>query len=187
MSYLGAPKFDIYVMNPDGSGKTNLTNTPGYSDVLPEWSPDGTRITYYAFDSGHDIFVMNADGSGQTNLTNSGASDTAPAWSPDGSKITFSSTRDGNPEIYVMNADGSGATRLTNNPAGEAAPDWQPIPIPIPPVGGAVELERDTLAPSAQGSDSPTPPYTALVGGLAAAVLALTAGAWCTRKRWARR
>lgn len=33
--------FEIYVMNADGSGLTNLTNNPAM-DAAPSWSPDGT-------------------------------------------------------------------------------------------------------------------------------------------------
>ena len=32
---------EIYSMNPDGSGQTNLTNDPA-EDTDPVWSPDGT-------------------------------------------------------------------------------------------------------------------------------------------------
>src|SRR5437660_277310 len=56
---------EIYVMNPDGTGQTRLTNDAA-SDVGPAWSPDGLKI---AFNRGFDIFVMDADGSSPTRLT----------------------------------------------------------------------------------------------------------------------
>ncbi len=36
---------EIYSMNPDGSGQTNLTNNSTV-DVNPAWSPDGTKIAF---------------------------------------------------------------------------------------------------------------------------------------------
>src|SRR5262245_49125199 len=57
---------EIYVMNADGSGQTNLTNNPA-SDAGPAWSPDGRQIAFGSFRDGNgEIYVMNADGSGQT-------------------------------------------------------------------------------------------------------------------------
>jgi Tol biopolymer transport system component len=118
--------YEIYVMNADGSGATNLTKN-AVEDYDPAWSPDRNRI---AFASGRDdnweLYVMSANGSGATRLTSEPSADDEPAWSPDGSRIAFVSLRDGNPEIYVMNANGSGLIRLTDNPAEDWDPAWSP-------------------------------------------------------------
>jgi TolB protein len=117
---------EIYVMNGDGTGLTNLTNNPA-DDIEPAWSPDGSRITFWTNQDGnHEIYVMNADGSDQTNVTKNPADDAQPSWSPDGKKIVFTSNRDGNYDIFAMNADGSAQTNLTNNPADDELPDWSP-------------------------------------------------------------
>jgi TolB protein len=132
--------YDIWVMNPDGSGQTDLTNNPALDDT-PAWSPDGSKIAFVSkrpsspyHSTEREIYVMNADGSGQTQLTRPASYHTPnnydPAWSPDGSKIAFVSTRDSttgyNAEIYVMNADGTGQKRLTNNPSIDDSPTWSP-------------------------------------------------------------
>jgi TolB protein len=56
---------DIYVMNVDGTGVTQLTDAQG-QDTLPTWSPDGKMIYFKSARSGKwDIFSMSADGSNQ--------------------------------------------------------------------------------------------------------------------------
>ena len=37
---------EIWVMNADGSGQTNLSADPRRGDYEPSWSPDGTKIAY---------------------------------------------------------------------------------------------------------------------------------------------
>jgi uncharacterized delta-60 repeat protein len=116
---------DIYIMNVDGSGQTNLMDNSSY-DYSPNWSPDGGKIAFTSNrDGNQEVYVMNADGSWQTNLTHNSANDYVDCWSPDGSKILFTTFRDGNWEIYVMNADGSGQTNLTNSPTtGDQSASW---------------------------------------------------------------
>ncbi len=54
----------IYVVNPDGSGRASLPGGRGGAD--PSWSPDGSRL---AFGTRGGIRVMNADGSGSLTVT----------------------------------------------------------------------------------------------------------------------
>jgi len=118
--------YEIYIMNVDGSGQTNLTNNSAI-DLYPSFSPDGSKIAFESSRDGNDeIYIMNVDGSGQTRLTNNSAGDYSPSFSPDGSKIAFASNRDGNNEIYIMNVDGSGQTNLTNNLATDFYPSFSP-------------------------------------------------------------
>ena len=74
---------DIYVINVDGSERTQLTYSEGF-DSAPTWSPDGRHIAFVSDRDGvYDIWVMGADGSRQQNLTNSEAWDENPSWQPE--------------------------------------------------------------------------------------------------------
>lgn len=129
---------EIYVMDPDGSHQTNLTNNPlggrrswWHGDRGPAWSPDGARIAFarqgVAGDpQNYEIYVMDADGSNETRLTNDPNYDFSPAWSPDGKKIAFASMRTGFLQIYVMDEDGSNPIPLTNSSTGDSEPVWSP-------------------------------------------------------------
>jgi TolB protein len=117
----------IFAMNPDGSGQTNLSNDPGFDDFGAAWSPDGTKIAFVSTRAGNqDVWVMNADGSGQLDVTNDPGSDSDPAWSPDGSQIAFASDRTGDFEIWTMSADGSNTAQFTSDPATDRNPAWSP-------------------------------------------------------------
>jgi TolB protein len=110
---------EIYVMNPDGSDKRNVTNDPA-TDFDPDWSPDGKQIAFVSDRSGQvQIHVMDADGSNVRQLTPDGGGGLSPRWSRDGTKIAFSQ----NGSIAVMDADGSNLRVVLEAEPQETAPD----------------------------------------------------------------
>lgn len=67
---------DIYVIQTDGSGAVNLSNTPAIVDENPIWSADGETIFFQTDRDGNfEIYSMEADGTNQQNLTNNSDDD----------------------------------------------------------------------------------------------------------------
>jgi Tol biopolymer transport system component len=133
---------DIYSIDQSGGARTNLTNERATVSEQPDWSPDGSKIAFHAFDfdgsGGDEVFSMNANGTVPTNLTagNGYPANESPVWSPDGSKIAFAAFDEASPacspacgrHIHLMNPDGSGQTAVTGFPGDIDLPsDWQPI------------------------------------------------------------
>jgi Tol biopolymer transport system component len=113
----------VFVMNADGSGEQQLTDTDA-DNWAPSWL-EPTRIVYASNRDGNaEIYIMKLDGSKQINLTNNSALDDSPVCSPDGKIISFRSRRDSNYEIYSMNTDGSNPFNLTRNKADDENPVW---------------------------------------------------------------
>jgi len=118
---------DIYVMNADGSGVTQLTNNLNpsfYYAEFPNWSADGKQI---AFDvNSRTLYAVNGDGSGLTALTNDASIvHEFPSWAPDGKKLAFDSNLNGFLDVYTMNVDGSSVQQLTYGDA-DIHPAWSP-------------------------------------------------------------
>ncbi len=107
---------------------TQITNDDN-ANILPVWSPDGTRFAFNSKASGNwDIYTMAINGTDIRPVTTHPENDLSPTWSPDGSQIAFESNRDGNVEVYVVNADGTGTPRNISNLswANDHGPAWTP-------------------------------------------------------------
>src|SRR6266545_2638578 len=133
----------IWTMNPDGSSPTRLTDEKSRTDrlasfvhiydVMPTFSPDGTKIAFVSNRGiGEFIHTMNADGTNLHLLTDKLSNSGFPAWSPDGRKIAFIVSRfpfepeKATSDIYVINSDGSGLTKLISDSGEDRDVTWSP-------------------------------------------------------------
>jgi len=129
--------YDVFSVNPDGSGLENITDvvtdSPGPPDSAwdPSVSADG-KVMAFGVDSQAtaEIWIMNTDGTGAHQLTNDNLLDQEPSISPDGSRIVWNqwspfpeyTDRD----IWSMNADGSSQELFFNGSGEDYYPEFTP-------------------------------------------------------------
>ena len=123
----------IYVVNPDGTGLTQLT-PQGQDDRRPLWSPNHSRLAFVQ--NRVELWVMSSDGNNRARLTTRLADGNSDfRWSPDGTMIAFETNDetvecdlDGVPsqcplpQVWTMRADGSNVTKVADG----ADPSWSP-------------------------------------------------------------
>jgi len=160
----------IYVMNADGSGVTQLTRGPGFQGT-PGWSPDGSSLAIDAdwgdFPALQGIWIVPAsdpDGVTQaeaqrvTTVPKGAEFDGEPQFSPDGSMIAFTRFKSFDKKksaIHVVATDGSGLQRLTPWKLNASHPDWTPDGQMIAFDSGDVQLpgnKGDIYVMGADGS-----------------------------------
>jgi Tol biopolymer transport system component len=74
----GLRQSDLFVVRPDGSGLRQLT-TIGGELRGPTWSPDGSRLVYFAVDG--DLHSISVSGDNDVRLTSDAGDDRDPDWS----------------------------------------------------------------------------------------------------------
>jgi TolB protein len=128
-----AKAFDIFSMNPDGSGVRQLTTNPD-GDRQPDWSPDGRTIAYTIDkpDSpiNFEVARMTAAGTDHRQLTTTptGEASSQPSWRPDGRAILYRrsgpTSRVGS--LWQMGSLGEGPGLRFTTPHPPLYPSWSP-------------------------------------------------------------
>ena len=130
---------EIYMMNPDGTNQTRLTNNSIVDDHAM-WSPDGKKLAFVSQREagGFAIFQMNMDGTNRVeitslsnfvNVTPWGVVGFSMSWSPDGRKIAFQDPYYN--DIWVVDVETHARQNLTNDGGGQIRffdyhPAWSP-------------------------------------------------------------
>jgi len=147
---LASGDLDLWSMKSDGSGKKQLTKSPGY-DGGAVFSRDGKKLVWRAnypktpadmdkyksllaenltAPMKMEIVVANADGSGAHTITNFGCASFAPTFTPDGKRILFSSNKSEcdsrHFELYLVNVDGTGLEQVTSTGGFTSFPEFSP-------------------------------------------------------------
>jgi Tol biopolymer transport system component len=106
--------FELWSMNPDGSGLRQITHLQN-SARGPWVSADGEHIAFHSTYSGSlQVWTIDSDGDNLRQLTSVGQNN-GPAWSPDGSQLVYTKKLPGlYNTIYIINADGTGERQITN-------------------------------------------------------------------------
>ena len=108
---------------------TEIASTASEGNGPPQWSPDGTRLTFArqpGGPSGATLYMVNADGSNLHQYVPQDLYAIEPRWSPDGSLIAFLSVDQPDlvaNDIYVVAPDGTGLRRLTSDGVSNR-PEW---------------------------------------------------------------
>jgi hypothetical protein len=134
---------DLFVINADGSGETNLTNSVG-DDVQGRWAPNGQSIVFASTRRGGDdkfLYVMPVDcdpypdpcvpGPAKfVSLTDPNYSPEAnPAWSPDGGQLAAIARIRGAPGRIYLGGTAGGGSRFdrADRLIGAEDLDWSPL------------------------------------------------------------
>jgi Tol biopolymer transport system component len=127
----------VYVTFPDGvmwragfngSNRVQLTSSSAYP-VNPHWSPDRTRILFFAgsYANSKDAYVVPAQG-GHSEKIPAKTEINDPTWSPDGKRILYATTgleQMTQSEIEIMDL-GTHQTTTVPGSAGRWSPRWSP-------------------------------------------------------------
>ena len=110
-------KMDLVVMDADGRGKRNLTDS-AFSESYPHWSPDGASILFFGGQgSTPSLFVLPATGGEPRLLIESAMNG---RWSADGDNVVFTGSGGG---IFQADSNGGNLKPVDESPTADLA-DW---------------------------------------------------------------
>ena len=114
----------IFVAPADGSSAPLRVGDPNTSNWGPNWSPDGTKISYV---SESDFYVMNRDGTDIRDVSQGTYEEqSGGAWSSNGSLIIFEAGRPGDHDLWLVGLDGKPEMVLARSFQNDGSPAFSP-------------------------------------------------------------
>ena len=130
----------LFVVNRDGTGKTNPTTLSIDRDTLPQWSPDGRYIAFTRSlgNSTAELYIVSVDGSTVRQLTDRGAAIWYHYWSPDSRSIVYMPYENLTGHLYVVDIETGNTNAITDTARKQinSNPLWSPNDTSIAYTGG---------------------------------------------------
>jgi Tol biopolymer transport system component len=163
--------YELYSMNPDGTGRVQLThndideNLSPLSDVNPAWSPQGDRLLFTrgrsipALTAIDGLYIANHDGTDEQLLFETILTDNG--WSPDGNRIVFAACTSAGMgscfgyTVFTSNLEGRDSRSLDSPSSFVVSVDWSPDGSRI-----AISDGEDIWTVPADGTGGSTPLVT---------------------------
>ena len=114
-----------YIMELDGTKKTDVSGgTNGFTYGFNA-SPDGRRICYH---ENYQVYLTGADGSGKKQVGTGHPFNFAPTWSPDGNWLLFVSGEHYDCHPHVVRADGRGLRKIADRAGYRGVTEFLDVP-----------------------------------------------------------
>jgi dipeptidyl aminopeptidase/acylaminoacyl peptidase len=112
----------IWIVDVKTGTAKQLTSGDDWNDSDPQWSPDGTRISFVSNRTGKeydenrnsDVWVIRSEGGQITKISDHEEADNSPRWSPDGKTIAFVGRvrEEEHPKIWLAPSAGGSSSVL---------------------------------------------------------------------------